>query len=144
MSYKDIFWQSFFEENSLPCVFFSKDLIVQHSNMPAKKAWDVIDLQTNIEDILFPKITENLKKYIRTNNQDAFHFEIKCYSQMLLTTVSSCGDGYILMCFIQQPLSHSNHRLVQLGQLTGDMFHSLSNPLAVIQGRVELMMMVVK
>jgi CheY-like chemotaxis protein len=140
MEYKELFWSLHFENNALPCMFFSKDLIILYSNNAAKTLWDIEDNKTSIDNCLPSKALENIHSMILGLTKDTLYFEISLSVQIVSATVSRCSEGFVLTCSIRQPVSYHHNRLLQMGRLTADMFHNVSNPLAVIQGRVELMM----
>jgi CheY-like chemotaxis protein len=139
VNYSEIYWQLMFENSSVPALFFTEKGIIQTSNSIAQKVWSVQDGTTHLSSVLSSNTMNIVQRYLDSPRKESLYFEVKFVDQQLPTTIVSMGDLCLLHCSIPQPLSHAKSRLIQIGQLTADTFHSLSNPLAVIQGRIELM-----
>lgn len=132
----EIFWEKMFQKRELPCLIFSKNLSVIRAN-------DVVVNQQGSTKGVFTRLfsTESLEELLRflDSNEEMISLPIFWKEEQLSSEIQRLGDDFLLVAESKQYLSAHNRKMIQIGELMEEVFHSIRNPLAVIRGRVDLL-----
>ena len=139
----ELIWKALYLESEEAVLLFSPDQFIQAANQQAIEQFE-ISIGQGLGTVFNNESCLNLSNLLLSG------FEGSCFAQLedkernsFNAVVTMLGDVGVVLRIIS-PSVHlqleEQSRLVLLGKLIGDLAHSMSNPLAVLQGRVELLL----
>ena len=136
------YWQQSFQNNPYPCLIVDAAYQVLECNPAANllmKEMTPFPLQK-----FLPDVRSFLVQNYAFSSNDIVRFDSVYKGVLLAFEMHKLGEVLFLKgCVFEQEHSQEN-RFAQLGILSGGLFHAIRNPLAVIQGRIELLQMTIQ
>ena len=138
-----IFWRKIFLENSFPCLVLSKSFEVLDTNEIARQSIELLGEKQFIADLFSAIDILVLEEFLSSEKKSPYYFSILWNENELIGQLVWFENKILLLA--TPNLEDSRKRNTkQTNDLLEDILHSIRNPLAVIQGRIDLMNLITK
>ena len=133
-----IFWQKTFVENSFPCFVLSKSFEIIEANIVAKRYLELMGEEQFVAELFSAIDVQSFEDFISAEGADPRYFSIVWNDQEFIGQLVWLEEKIALFAtpYIESPRKKNTQ---QTKDLLEDILHSIRNPLAIVQGRVDLM-----
>lgn len=131
-------WQKIFTENSFPCLILSKEFEIIEANIVAKRYINRLGKDQFLTDIFSVIDIRSFEDFTAMNSPEPHCFSVAWDNIDFIGQFFWAEENIVLLAtpYIE---TQKKKNTEQTKDLLEDILHSIRNPLAVIQGRVDLM-----